>query len=115
MRRRPPVGRRSKDASNPGRGAALPPSSGRPPPEACLAVRLKGGRLDGVWTRIPARLGGDPKNWLLMRKREDGTAPGAAPPAPAERYLPMRAAGASRLPAGPGWGFEVHWVGERAL
>ncbi|MDX6646237.1 MAG: bifunctional non-ous end joining protein LigD [Miltoncostaeaceae bacterium] len=80
-----------------------------------LTVRLKGRRLEGVWTRVPARLGGDPKNWLLIRKRDDGTAGGAPPPAPAERYLPMLATAAARLPTGPGWGFEVHWHGRRAL
>src|SRR3954470_20098444 len=37
-----------------------------------LTVRLHGERLDGVWTLVPAKLDGDPKNWLILRKREDG-------------------------------------------
>src|SRR4051794_22280460 len=45
-----------------------------------LTVRLRGRRHDGVWTLVPARLGGDAKNWLVIRKRGDGTADGAAPP-----------------------------------
>jgi len=80
-----------------------------------LTVRLRGRRLDGVWTLVPAHLGGDAKNWLLIRKRDDGRSDGAAPPAPAERWLPMLATPAVRLPAGGGWAFEVHWHGERAL
>ena len=36
-----------------------------------LTVRLQGERLDGVWTLVPARLDGDPKNWLLLRKDGD--------------------------------------------
>ena len=42
-----------------------------------LTVRLQGARLQGVWTLVPAQLGGDPKNWLLLRKEV------AAPPRPA--------------------------------
>ena len=34
-----------------------------------LTVRLHGERLDGLWTLVPARLGGDPKNWLIVRKK----------------------------------------------
>src|ERR671923_653107 len=41
-----------------------------------LTVRLHGERLDGVWSLIPARLDGDPKNWLLLRKEEGGGAVG---------------------------------------
>src|SRR5919201_1015997 len=32
-----------------------------------LTVRLKGERLQGLWTLIPARLSGDEKNWLILR------------------------------------------------
>ena len=42
-----------------------------------LTVRLQGERLDGVWTLVPAKLDGDPKNWLLLRK--DGATAGAEP------------------------------------
>ncbi len=33
-----------------------------------LTVRLHGSRLDGLWTLVPAHLGGDERNWLLVRK-----------------------------------------------
>ena len=39
-----------------------------------LTVRLHGKKLDGVWTLVPAKLGGDEKNWLILRKREEQTA-----------------------------------------
>src|ERR671929_305047 len=38
-----------------------------------LTVRLEGERLNGTWTLVPAKLSGDPKNWLIIRKRDDGT------------------------------------------
>ena len=37
-----------------------------------LTVRLHGERLQGLWTLVPAKLDGDPKNWLIIRKREQG-------------------------------------------
>src|SRR3954470_19105910 len=40
-----------------------------------LTVRLHGERLEGTWTLVPARLSGDPKNWLLIRKRDETAAP----------------------------------------
>ena len=33
-----------------------------------LTVHLRGERVDGVWTLVPARLDGDERNWLLLRK-----------------------------------------------
>ena len=48
-----------------------------------LTVRLHGKRLQGTWSLVPARLDGDPKNWLILRKRETD---GAAPPAAHHRY-----------------------------
>ena len=33
-----------------------------------LTVHLHGERVDGVWTLVPARLDGDERNWLLLRK-----------------------------------------------
>src|SRR5829696_10008265 len=44
-----------------------------------LTVRLDGERLQGLWTLVPAKLDGDPKNWLLLKKREDGAEKAAAP------------------------------------
>jgi bifunctional non-homologous end joining protein LigD len=78
-----------------------------------LTVRLHGKRLEGMWTLVPAKLDGDPKNWLILRKRDqDGAAAGAA-----RRYQPMLATLASRdeLPTADGWLFEVKWDGYRAL
>ena len=39
-----------------------------------LTVQLHGSRLNGQWTLIPAKMDGDPKNWLLVRK--DGSEAG---------------------------------------
>ncbi|HJU49063.1 MAG TPA: DNA ligase D [Gaiellaceae bacterium] len=72
-----------------------------------LTVRLRGERLDGVWTLIPAHLDGDPKNWLLIRK--DASETGST------RYLPMLPTTVERLPTGDEWVFEPKWDGFRAL
>ena len=73
-----------------------------------LTVRLAGSRLDGVWTLVPARLDGDPKNWLLLRK-DDGVVPRA------ETYEPMLASSTETLPTGPEWVYEPKWDGFRAI
>jgi DNA ligase D-like protein (predicted 3'-phosphoesterase) len=39
-------------------------------PDGSLVVRLHGKRLEGSWALVPARLSGDAKNWLIVRKRE---------------------------------------------
>ena len=75
-----------------------------------LTVQLHGERLDGLWTLVPAKLGGDPKNWLLIRKHG-----GAEPPAERREYQPMLATLAKDPPKGPGWLFEVKWDGFRTL
>jgi len=75
-----------------------------------LTVRLHGRRLDGLWTLVPAKLDGDPKNWLLIRKSG-----GPAPPVERAAYRPMLATPAEAPPRGPGWLFEVKWDGFRAL
>ncbi len=74
-----------------------------------LTVRLRGERLHGTWTLVPARLSGEEKNWLLVRKRdvESTTRP--------SEYRPMLASLATDLPSGDGWLFEVKWDGYRAL
>src|SRR5919109_1988903 len=51
-----------------------------------LTVRLLGERLAGTWTLVPAKLDGDPKNWLLIRKRDE-----AAPARTHTDYQPMLA------------------------
>jgi bifunctional non-homologous end joining protein LigD len=73
-----------------------------------LTVRLHGERLDGVWTLVPAKLDGNPKNWLLLRKDGGGRDRRAD-------YRPMLAAVADHVPSGDGWLFEVKWDGYRAL
>jgi bifunctional non-homologous end joining protein LigD len=72
-----------------------------------LTVQLKGEKLDGVWTLVPAKLSGDPKNWLLVRK----SVPAGAP----TEYKPMLATLADPVPRGEEWLHEVKWDGYRAL
>jgi bifunctional non-homologous end joining protein LigD len=74
-----------------------------------LTVRLHGERLEGTWALVPAHLSGDEKNWLILRKREDGAAPGR------RVYRPMLATLTEELPRGEGWQFEPKWDGYRAL
>src|SRR5581483_1287109 len=77
-----------------------------------LTVRLDGGRLNGLWTLVPAKLDGDPKNWLILRKRE---AAAGESPAAERRYEPMLATLAEAVPTGADWLFEVKWDGYRAV
>jgi bifunctional non-homologous end joining protein LigD len=78
-----------------------------------LTVRLHGRKLEGTWALVPAKLDGDPKNWLLIRKREEA--------APAEKaratheYAPMLATLTERVPAGDGWLHEIKWDGYRIV
>ena len=62
-----------------------------------LTVHLHGERLEGLWTLVPAKLDGDPKNWLLIRKHG-----GSEPPAERQEYRPMLATPADEPPAGRG-------------
>jgi bifunctional non-homologous end joining protein LigD len=84
-----------------------------------LTVRLHGERLDGVWTLVPARLDGDPKNWLILRKAEgeaeEETAKAAAPRRQRPRYRAMLATSTETLPEGREWSFEPKWDGYRAI
>src|SRR5918994_6719601 len=43
-------------------------------PNGGLTVELHGQRLQGEWTLVPAKLGGDQKNWLLVKKKADAPA-----------------------------------------
>jgi bifunctional non-homologous end joining protein LigD len=72
-----------------------------------LTVRLAGERLQGVWTLVPAKLDGDPKNWLVLRKDES--------PKPSRSWRPMLASSAESPPSGEGWVFEVKLDGYRAI
>ena len=56
---------------------------------------------------MPARLDGDPKNWLLLRKD--------AGEGSATRYRPMLAVSTDNLPTGEGWVYEPKWDGFRAI
>ncbi|MFN2467410.1 MAG: DNA ligase D [Gaiellaceae bacterium] len=76
-----------------------------------LTVRLEGERLRGTWALVPAKLSGDPKNWLIVRKR----GPAAAAHSRRTDYRPMLATLATGLPRGAGWEYEVKWDGYRAL
>jgi bifunctional non-homologous end joining protein LigD len=76
-----------------------------------LTVRLHGKRLDGLWTLVPAKLDGNPKNWLILKKREEGK----AEPRKRRQYRPMLATLAKDVPTGPQWLFEVKWDGYRAI
>jgi bifunctional non-homologous end joining protein LigD len=74
-----------------------------------LTVRLHGERLNGIYALVPAKLSGDPKNWLILRKADDQTV------RPRVQYQPMLATLAEDVPRGTGWAFEVKWDGYRAL
>lgn len=76
-------------------------------PDGGLTVRLRGDRLDGVWTLVPASLDGDPKNWLLLRKDAASEV--------TMRYAPMLATSSAALPSGEGWAYEPKWDGFRAI
>ncbi len=77
-----------------------------------LTVRLAGERLRGTWTLVPARLDGDERNWLLLRK-QDESAPSAT--ATSREYAPMLATLAPEVPPGDEWMHEVKWDGYRAI
>ena len=74
-----------------------------------LTVHLHGERVDGVWTLVPARLDGDERNWLLLRKDAAETA------APVPELRPQLATLTEHLPTGAGWLYEPKWDGYRAL
>jgi bifunctional non-homologous end joining protein LigD len=80
-------------------------------PDGGLTVRLHGEKLDGTWTLVPAALDGNPKNWLLLRKRDEEASSAAG----RTSYRPMLATLAEQLPSGPEWVFEPKWDGYRAL
>ena len=73
---------------------------------------LHGTRVDGTWTLVPAAMDGDPKNWLLLRKRDDSPAPRRND---RTAYAPMLATPSEALPKGNGWLYEVKWDGYRAI
>jgi bifunctional non-homologous end joining protein LigD len=76
-----------------------------------LTFRLAGARLHGLYALVPAKLGGDQKNWLLICKREEGA--GARPERRA--YSPMLASLGEVIPGGDSWLFEIKWDGYRIV
>jgi bifunctional non-homologous end joining protein LigD len=78
-----------------------------------LTVRLHGEKLEGTWALVPAKLSGDPKNWLLLRKRENGAASGGS----RRTYKPMLATleDEKRMPRVDGWEYEIKWDGYRII
>ena len=77
-----------------------------------LTVRLHGQRLNGTWSLVPAHLSGNEKNWLILRKREEGA---STPRRSGRTYQPMLATLAQEIPRGAGWVFEVKWDSYRAI
>ena len=77
-----------------------------------LTVRLRGERLEGTWTLVPAHLDGKEQNWLLLRKRDEGV---ATEDRKARFYAPMSATLVKDVPPGDDWLFEVKWDGYRAI
>jgi bifunctional non-homologous end joining protein LigD len=77
--------------------------------DGTLTVILHGRKLKGEWALVPAHLGGEERNWLIVRAAKDQAA------APVRRYEPMLAREAERVPSGPSWAFELAWEGVRAL
>ena len=103
--------RRATTAPAPSRsGITARTSSSRRRRDGGLTVRLHGERLDGIWTLVPAHLSGDEKNWLLLRKRDDGA---RAAPSRATSRCSRRSPSSCRR--GDGWLFEPKWDGYRAL
>jgi bifunctional non-homologous end joining protein LigD len=78
-----------------------------------LTVRLHGKKLEGVWTLVPAKLDGNPKNWLLIRKREGGESAVVS----RRKYAPMLATleDEKNMPRTDDWEFEIKWDGYRIV
>jgi bifunctional non-homologous end joining protein LigD len=77
-----------------------------------LTVRLEGERLRGTWALVPAKLDGDAKNWLMIRKQDDRATP---PRTKSREYAPMLATLAPDVPLGDDWLHEVKWDGYRTI
>jgi bifunctional non-homologous end joining protein LigD len=84
-------------------------------PNGGFTVRLHGKRLEGLWTLVPAHLSGDEKNWLILRKRDDGVP--ARRDGPRAAYRPMLAtlADPKEIPRADGWEYEIKWDGYRIV
>jgi bifunctional non-homologous end joining protein LigD len=76
-----------------------------------LTVRLHGKKLNGTYALVPAKLSGDPKNWLIVRKKDDSATAARKP----RKYQPMLATLADQIPKGDDWTFEIKWDGYRIV
>ena len=78
-------------------------------PDGQLTVELRGSRLRGRWSLVPAHLDGKEQNWLLIKRRD-----GEERDVTARAYRPMLATPASSVPHGELWAYEVKFDGYRA-
>jgi bifunctional non-homologous end joining protein LigD len=76
-----------------------------------LTVRLHGKRLDGTYALVPAKLSGDPKNWLILRKKDES----APAPRKPRTYAAMSATLSDKIPRGDDWLYEIKWDGYRIV
>ena len=76
-----------------------------------LTVRLHGKRLEGTYALVPAKLSGDPKNWLILRKKDDS----APAPRKPRKYAAMSATLSDKVPRGGDWLYEIKWDGYRIV
>ncbi len=74
-----------------------------------LTLRLRGERLNGLWTLVPTRMDGDERNWLMIRKDDGGAVADAA------GLRPMLAVSADAVPTAGDWTYEVKWDGYRVI
>jgi bifunctional non-homologous end joining protein LigD len=78
-------------------------------PDGTLTVILHGRKLKGEWALVPAHLGGEERNWLIVRPAKEHAAGSQ------RTYEPMLPREARRVPSGSDWAFELAWEGVRAL
>ena len=79
-----------------------------------LTVRLHGERAQGVWTLVPARLDGDERNWLLLRKdAPTDDAPRFVPSSPSSPSGSRRARAGSTSRSGTATGRSSPWPAGR--
>jgi bifunctional non-homologous end joining protein LigD len=76
-----------------------------------LTVRLHGKRLEGTYALVPAKLSGDPKNWLILRKKDES----APVPRKPRKYAAMSATLSDKVPRGDDWLYEIKWDGYRII
>ena len=79
-------------------------------PNGQLTFALRGKRLRGTWSLVPAHLDGKEQNWLLVKVADERAAP-----APVRSYAPMLATAHEGIPRGGDWVFEVKFDGYRTL